>query len=112
MPQEHWTIDRRVPLAVILGMIAQAAAILIWGVDLEGRVSVMETHRADVRLQALERDVPVIREKIQSIEKATDRIEKKLDKLSANWPQKHTAAWQENQLLLAELKSLGEIKTA
>lgn len=108
MANQHWTIDKRIPIAVIVAIISQTAAGIWWAATTDSRVSTLEDKAEqqqtyDTRIQSLERDMPVIREKIQNIEKTTDRIEKKLDKISANYPQHHSNIDSLVQLSLAEL---------
>lgn len=38
-----WRIDKRIPVAVILTLAMQSAAVLIWGVRIDSRVSSLET---------------------------------------------------------------------
>lgn len=108
-PNQHWSIDKRIPLAVILGMIGQALLLVVWIYGMDGRISVLENGRYEERLQGVEREIPVIREKINNIERATDRIEKKLDKLSMTWPKKHSSI---EPLMMLSLAELGEVKAS
>ena len=38
----HWTLDRRIPLAVVGTIVAQTVAIIIWGTTLTNRVTALE----------------------------------------------------------------------
>lgn len=107
---QHWSLDKRVPLAVILTMIGQVVALVYWLSGIDNRLSVLESGRYEDRIQSMEREIPVIHEKIDNIDKATDRIEKKIDKLSSIWPQRHSREWQQQEIILAEMKALGEIE--
>ena len=42
MTTEPWTVDRRVPVALILTLFIQTAGILYWAAGLEHRVSTLE----------------------------------------------------------------------
>lgn len=39
---EHWRIDKRIPIAFILVMVVQAAGIIWWAATTEGRLGVLE----------------------------------------------------------------------
>lgn len=44
----HWTLDRRIPLAVVATIIGQTIAIIVWGTTLTNRVTALEdAARAD-----------------------------------------------------------------
>lgn len=80
-------IDKHIPVAVILAIIIQTCGAIWWASRVESRINNLESQQAhvikrDERIRQLETDVPVIREKLNNIEKSTDRIEKKLDKIS------------------------------
>ena len=110
---QHWTLDRRVPVAVIFALLAQTFGVIWWAAGITSRVETLELRGAqvsvnDARIQLLERDMPVVRERIQNIDRTTDRIEKKLDKISINM--KITSSGNDLTVNLAELKALGEIE--
>lgn len=127
MAQDKWRIDKHIPVAMIVAFVIQAVVyggVAAWWVSkMDSRLLLLEDFRAqsimqiqgsDMRIQSLERDVPVIREKIQNIERATDRIEKKIDKLSLNWHMPPHALRKANgdpneALFYLSLKELGEV---
>ena len=47
--EDHWTVDKRIPLALIVGMVFQAAAFTWWGAKLDSRVEA-----GDARIAKLE----------------------------------------------------------
>jgi len=51
MTEQHWTLDKRVPLALILTLLAQTAGGVWWASNITGRVGVNE--RALTRLEAV-----------------------------------------------------------
>lgn len=55
MPDDtsHWTLDRRIPLAVVVTIILQSIGLVVWGVTLTNRVSTLEE---TARLDAPRRD--------------------------------------------------------
>jgi hypothetical protein len=38
----HWTIDRRIPLAVVATIFGQTVALIVWGTTLTNRVAALE----------------------------------------------------------------------
>jgi hypothetical protein len=78
----HWSLDRRVPLALILTIITQTVT-LIWflaalwqQVQTQGaRIDAIEAMKADTRLVRLE-------ETVANFKPQLDRIETKLDRLT------------------------------
>ena len=38
----HWTIDRRIPMAVVFAIILQSIGLVVWGVTLTNRVAALE----------------------------------------------------------------------
>ena len=38
----HWTVDRRIPLALVLTIALQTATLIIWGTTLTNRVTALE----------------------------------------------------------------------
>jgi hypothetical protein len=38
----HWTLDRRIPLAVVATIVGQTVAIIVWGTTLTNRVTALE----------------------------------------------------------------------
>lgn len=47
--RRRWHIDRQIPVAVLVALFLQSAAILIWAVRLDARVGVLETAQAGER---------------------------------------------------------------
>lgn len=44
----HWTVDKRIPLALVLTIALQTAALIAWGTTLTNRVTALEeSSRAD-----------------------------------------------------------------
>jgi hypothetical protein len=105
--QSGWKIDKHIPVAVIITIIMQTFGVIWWAAGIDGRISAIEKMNLEERTKTIERDIPVIREKINNIEKSTDRIEKKLDKLSLYWiPKKqtiYTPATPLEEMTLAQL---------
>ena len=56
MTEEQWHLDRKVPIGIIIAIVLQTCAILIWATRLDSRVGVLETKDPyqDVRIARLE----------------------------------------------------------
>ena len=119
MANERWKIDKHIPVAMIAAFIVQAVVYAtiagFYAAKQDSRILALEQyqtqqarelHDKEGRIQSIERDVPVIREKIQNIERTTDRIEKKIDKISMRYHDKYSM----ERLLMLTLKELGEIR--
>jgi TolA-binding protein len=39
MPETHWTLDRRVPVAIIFAILLQSAGAIWWAASIQGRVA-------------------------------------------------------------------------
>lgn len=118
-PKTQWRIDKHIPVAVIVAFLVQAiiyTGLAVWAVSkIDNRIMFLEQWRAElvaasdmreVRVQSLERDVPVIREKIENINRTTDRIEEKLDKISLNRMGSNEAP---EMFFAMDLEELGEV---
>jgi hypothetical protein len=44
MDREQWHLDKRVPISLIITLLAQTVAIVWWAAAIEGRVSVLEVN--------------------------------------------------------------------
>jgi len=120
-PKQSWRIDKHIPVAIIAAFVVQAViytGVAAWAVSkIDSRIAALEQFRFDLiattkiresRVQSLERDYPVIREKIESINRTTDRIEKKLDKISFNMGM-HAASNPSELFFAMSLDELSEV---
>jgi hypothetical protein len=68
MPEEearpHWTLDRRIPLALVLALALQSAGLVAWGVQLSERVEVLERTVAEIAKAG----TPGMRERVIKLE--------------------------------------------
>lgn len=46
---EHWTLDKRVPVAGVLAIMIQTGVAIWWASGLDGRVKALEAEKAEVR---------------------------------------------------------------
>lgn len=88
---EHWVLDKRIPLAVLIAIIVQSGAAVWWASSMAGRVTMLETNltRIDLqgspitreRLVALEQSKVDVQVKLQQIESGVGRMNDKLDEV-------------------------------
>ena len=93
--REHWTVDKKVPIALIVGMLAQFAGFVWWASQLSSSVEVLrETNtrfekRLDISTERIERgelarnasDMRIVRveERLQAIYEVVKKIDGKLE---------------------------------
>jgi hypothetical protein len=77
--QAHWHLDRRIPIALLLGLVLQSFAIAWWASDVSARVTMLERHsiatapqgdrltRVEVRIEAVQGDVTEIKSDIKRL---------------------------------------------
>lgn len=81
--EKHWTVDRRVPLALILAMLGQTGGLVWWASGINQRVSVLEERdrtvtaaapiqsdrltRVETKVETIQRDVTEIKSDIKSL---------------------------------------------
>ncbi|ODR94711.1 hypothetical protein AUC70_08885 [Methyloceanibacter stevinii] len=73
----HWTLDRRVPVALILSIVLQSAGLFMWVGALTSRVSELET-KAVRSIDAGDRVISLEAE-MREVRRILQRIEAKLD---------------------------------
>ncbi|WP_454914969.1 hypothetical protein [Xanthobacter sediminis] len=66
IPTEHWTIDKKVPLAIILALVIQGAGLSYWAATLEGRVNSAE--KVISKLESRESETREARERLIRLE--------------------------------------------
>jgi hypothetical protein len=74
---QHWSVDKRVPIALILTfvgtMIIQSGAVVWWASSISSRVNTLETRVETMSDQ---------RDRIIRVETILERIEKKVDRIA------------------------------
>jgi len=76
--EDSWHLDKRVPIAVIIALLIQAASIIWWASRVESRLAVVERYQHDnsqlservVRLEVL----------LERVDRTISRVERKIDK--------------------------------
>ena len=63
---EHWTLDKKVPIAIIFALILQAIGAGWWAAAMEGRVA--EAQRSIIRLEARDGETREGRERLIRLE--------------------------------------------
>jgi hypothetical protein len=76
-PPGSWSIDRRIPLALIAALIAQTLSLVCWAVQLSDRVALLEAHDAGNML-LIERSARM-EERLSDLKDAMQRVENRLD---------------------------------
>ena len=81
-PASHWSLDKRVPLALVLTILMQTAAAIWWAsgqdrvtAEHARRLATMESQRAGER-------IAVVESRVDDLKIQLNRIESKLDKLA------------------------------
>lgn len=91
MVTQGWRVDKHIPIAVIVTILIQTCGAFWWAATVTARIDALERARFDTlndslqrekRVQAMERQLPVIKEKIDTIKEDTTEIKRKLDKIS------------------------------
>ena len=77
---KHWTLDRRIPIAVIIAIILQIGMALIWATDLDARVGYIE-HQSS-RYSGNNEKFARIEERLDSIKENVDSIKHQLEQLT------------------------------
>lgn len=79
----HWTVDKRVPLALMFALATQTAAAVWWASaqsarleQTEVRVAALEAQKAGERLAVLESRIGDVKLQLNRIEEKIDRITK------------------------------------
>ena len=84
--EEHWTLDRRIPIAVIITLLMQMIGALIWATELDARVGAIEKQnsgmgnviekfaRLEERLDQVKDDMGYVKRKLDYV---TDRMIRK-----------------------------------
>ena len=78
----HWTVDRRVPLALILTIVTQTAGIVWWASAQSARLDSAETRLAAIESVKTETRLVRLEETMANLKPTLDRIETKLDRLT------------------------------
>jgi len=78
MYEEHWHLDKRVPLALIFAIVIQTAGAFWWASDISRRVANLESNQTNANL-LIERIVK-LETVLSRLDKTLDKLERKIDK--------------------------------
>ncbi|MDT3381701.1 hypothetical protein RNI52_30535 [Labrys neptuniae] len=87
---EHWAVDKKIPVALVITLLVQTAGVVWWSSQLNSRVTVMEERSLKLELEIgkLKDSSSDARERfakaettMQAFVETTRRIEAKLDRL-------------------------------
>lgn len=80
-----WHFDRRIPIALIVTILAQGAATIWWGATINARVGALE----DRLTGAADQPGRIVRveTRLEDVQRSVDRIELKLDRMIRREPQ-------------------------
>lgn len=76
--ERHWHLDRRVPIAVIVTLLLQSAAALVWAGSAAERLSALETRA--LRIDEMIERTARLEERAMGVAEALTRIEAKLER--------------------------------
>lgn len=88
--REHWSVDKKIPLALMLAILAQTGAGVWWASALNTRVTSVETHsiQVDTTLTKIAADSATadvrtarLEERYSAIEDTLKRLDDKMDKV-------------------------------
>jgi len=79
--REHWALDKRVPLAVIVTIFLQTMGAIWWSSAIDTRMSGVETMLIELRSQKLDSRVTSLEDQFKALGVQMTRIEAKLDRL-------------------------------
>ncbi len=77
-----WTIDRRIPIALLGAILLQALVLTVWGTHLEDRVYTLENTSAtkeqyahvDEKMQSMKEDMGAVKKDMQDIKEDIRRL--------------------------------------
>lgn len=90
MEKEHWSVDKKIPLALIVTMVLQLAGVVWWGSDISTRITDVEKHidtemvtntQAKGAHSLLQLQLDNEKEVIKEIKMYLTRIDSKLDRM-------------------------------
>jgi Tfp pilus assembly protein PilO len=76
----HWKVDKRIPIALIITLGMQMIGAVIWATELDARVGVIERQRYDGA--QLKEQFARLDERLDSVRQELDRMNHRLDKIT------------------------------
>lgn len=78
MGKQHWTVDKRVPLALIITLMVQTGGAIWWAATISGRVNQLEKSQQRSDDEKLGERMKVVEVLVQQVAASTDRIERQV----------------------------------
>jgi hypothetical protein len=73
-----WRIDKRIPIAVLITIILQIGAVLVWAAELDARVGIVERQIGDTSINEkfgrLEERLDSVKQHIEAIRRQLDQV--------------------------------------
>lgn len=79
--REHWTIDKKVPLAFIFALLVQFVAFVWWASAAASRLSAAEDNIVEIKSQKLDSRVTSLEDQFRAVGLQLNRIEGKIDRV-------------------------------
>lgn len=79
--REHWALDKKVPLAVIVTIIIQTVAAIWWVATMDSRMAGVEARLIEIQSQRLDVRVTSMEDQNRALHVQLNRIELKLDRV-------------------------------
>lgn len=79
--KQHWTVDKRVPLALIVALMIQTAGAIWWAATISGRVDQLERSQRLSDESKLGERMVRMETMVQQVVESTQRIERQLSRV-------------------------------
>lgn len=79
--EQAWHLDKRIPIALIAGMVGQTLALVWWAATLSSQVAANTGAISEFRTARIPERLPVIEIQIATINEGMTRLDRKLDYL-------------------------------
>lgn len=77
---DRWHLDRKVPISIIIAIVAQTVGVLVWATKLDSRVERLEQAETQQRDRDVRQDIAT-HELIDAFNRRLDIIDAKLDRM-------------------------------
>lgn len=82
--KQHWTVDKRIPLALVITIVLQTGGLVWWAATISSRVAVLEQFKLEQVPASLGREGRIIRLETlaQSVASSIDEVKRSLSDLN------------------------------
>lgn len=71
----HWTLDKRIPVSVILALFLQTAAIIVWAMKQESRIVLLErTAITSEQITSMRLDIASVKQDMSAVKEEVRRM--------------------------------------